>query len=659
MSRKQKNIARQPERHPTGKSHGPPVLGGTAQANEITVLTPAHNKRGVIIGLVLVLAVIFAYQPVWNAGFIWDDDVYVTENSLLSAPDGLKRIWFTLDSPSQYFPLTYTVLRLQHMLWGLHPAGYHWVNILLHAANALLVGWLLRRLALPGAWLGAALWALHPVQVESVAWVTELKNVLMCFFFLLSVLAWTRFVKNKSGPKWIYYVLALGLYLLALFSKTTACTIPAALVLVLWLSGERVNRARIIQILPFVVLGLGMGLLTVWWERHRQGTQGDLFAMGIMERILVASRAIWFYAGKLCWPATLTFSYPRWNISDSDPLAYVWLAAAVGVGATLYRIKRQLARNIGIASLFFVSTLSPVLGFIMLYTFLYTFVADHYQYVACLGPLALAAAGIAKLAANLDRRLPRLGLAACGAVLLTLGTLTWRQARIYQNTETLWQDTLNKNPNCWLGYNNLGFFVFTSGRVDEAIALYKRALEINPQHLDTCINLGVALFQKGRTEEAISYYQKAVEISPHEADAHNNLGHALFKVGRVNEAIAHLQKAVEIAPQSLTARNNLAWALATGPVPSLRNGVQAIALAKQSLQLAGGSNPELLGTLAAGYAEAGQFSNAVAAAQQALQLATKQGNQALSTKLYGELGRYQSGLPCHDTPQGATPLPER
>ena len=238
----------------------------------------SSRNRAWLLGLLLVAATLLAYQPAWQAGFIWDDDEYVTNNPLLTAPDGLKRIWFSLDSPSQYFPLTYTVFRIERSLWGLNPAGYHWVNILLHAANALLVWRLLRRLSVPGAWLAAAIFALHPVQVESVAWVTELKNVLSLFFFLLALLAWVEFVEDRPKPLWRFYRLALMFCALALFSKTTACTLPAALLLILWLKGKPITRSRLAQIVPFLVLGVGMGLVTVWWERFHQEVRGIFWA---------------------------------------------------------------------------------------------------------------------------------------------------------------------------------------------------------------------------------------------------------------------------------------------------------------------------------------------------------------------------------------------
>jgi len=488
---------------------------------------PGSRFPAWLMAALLVLGTILAYQPVWHAGFIWDDDVYVTNNPLLTAPDGLQRIWFSLDSPSQYFPLTYTVFRIQHALWGLMPAGYHWVNILLHAVNALLVWRLLQRLAVPGAWLAAAMFALHPVQVESVAWVTELKSVLSLFFILLALLAWLELIEEPSGSSWRWYLVALTCQALALFSKTTACTLPAALLLMLWLKHKPISCRRLAQVVPFLVMGAGMGLLTVWWERYHQGTQGKLFALGLPERLLVASHAFWFYLGKLIWPVKLTFSYPRWNINAADLLAYGWVVAGAGLGAGICILRRFVGRGFEVAMLFYVATLSPLLGFIMLYTFRYTFVADHYQYVACIGPIALTAAGMSRALGNGGKSKPMLKPVICGALLLTLGVLTWRQSRMYADAETLWRTTLDRNPACWLACDNLGDVLFKKGQVVEAIVQLQQALAIEPDDAEAYNALGNILFQKGKLGEAMSQYQEAIHLKPDDANVQKNLAKAL------------------------------------------------------------------------------------------------------------------------------------
>ena len=520
----------------------------------------ARPKRDyLLLALLLAVTTILAYQPVWHGGFIWDDDAYITNNDLLTAPDGLRRIWFSLDSPSQYFPLVYTMFRFERAWWGLSPTGYHFVNILLHIANALILWSLLARLRVPGAWLAGAIFALHPVQVESVAWITERKNVLMGLFFLLTIRAWVEFVDKQTKHRWFFYVLALLLYALALFSKTTACTLPAALLLILWLQGRRINQRQLVQLVPFVVLALGMGLLTVWWERYHQGTRGPIFAISPLERLLIASRAIWFYLGKLFWPSNLTFIYPRWIVSPTHLLEYAWLAALGGLCAAIVFARRYVGRSLEVAALFFVATLSPVLGFIMLYTFRYTFVADHYQYLASIGPIALASAGITTLAASFkESRHFIFGAAVC--ILAALAVLTWRQSTIYTDIEALWRTTIGRNPGCWMAHNNLGIVLSQKGETEEAIAHYRKTLEMSPDFADADYNLGNALLQKGEIDAAILHCQRAVTIQPNDPEAQVALGNALFQKGLIDESIVHYQKALAIRPYYVTAHYNLSSA---------------------------------------------------------------------------------------------------
>jgi tetratricopeptide (TPR) repeat protein len=672
--------------------------------------------RGLLFALILAAVTIFAYRPAWHGGFLWDDDVYITNNELLTAPDGLGRIWFSLDSPSQYFPLVYTTFRIEHAVWGVDPTGYHWVNLLLHIGNALLVWLVLARLKVPGAWLAGAIFALHPVQVESVAWITERKNVLMGFFFLLTLLAWIAFVKGRTKRSWLFYGLALILYLLALSAKTTACTLPAALFLILWLQKKPVSWKRIFQIIPFLVLGIAMGVLAMWWERYHQGTSRAVFTLlSPIERVLVASRAIWFYLSKLTWPSNLAFIYPRWDIAPTHLLNYAWLLATVILCGAIYFLRRYVGRSVEVAAGFFIATLSPVLGFIMLYTFRYTFVADHYQYLACIGPIALASAGLVNLAdASKNSRNIIFSAAICVVALLT--TLTWRQAAMYGNIETLWRMTLSRNPSCWMAHNNLGIVLFEKGQLEDAIAHYRTTLQMQPDFWDADYNLGTALLGKGQVDEAIFYCDKAVRMQPNDPDAQvalanallqkrqiddaivhyekavairpdyflarYGLGHALLENGKLDaaiehsraallirpndadchtvlaialdetgqsvEAVKHYEKALEISPQSVSALNNLAWLLATGSNPSLRNGARAIQLARQADQLSGGTNALVLRTLAAAYAEGGQFGKAIESAKTGMQLGLSQGDDSLATELQQQIALYELGLPYRE-----------
>ena len=519
------------------------------------------RSRVLIFALLLASATIFVYRPAWHGGFLWDDDDYVINNELLTAPDGWQRIWFSLDSPSQYFPLTYSTFRIEHALWGLNTTGYHWVNLLFHVANAFLVWVVLARLRVPGAWLAAAIFALHPVQVESVAWITERKNVLMGFSFLLTLLAWIAFVDERTRRPWVFYCLALVTYVLALSAKATACTLPAALFLILWLQKKPVNVRRLIQIVPFLAFGVGMGLLAVWWERYHQGTSHAVFPfLSPIERILVASRAVWFYLSKIIWPSNLTFIYPRWNVSPADLMDYIWLFAGLAACVTIYFLRRHFGRGVEVAAAFFVATLSPVLGFIMLFTFRYTFVADHYQYVACIGPVALASAAIVALADTFNQYRTMIVSLAIVAV-VSLGVLSWRQAGMYSDIETLWRTTLARNPGCWMADTNLGLVLFQKGQIDDAIAHYRSALQMQPEWWDAEYNLGTALLAKGQADEAIVHCQRAVAMRPTDPDAQVSLGDALLAEKRIDEAISHYQQALAMRPDYFLAHYGLGRAL--------------------------------------------------------------------------------------------------
>ena len=663
----------------------PPKLARTGAGNARASKAVAHPcwpgwlERDAVKALLLIIPVILAYHPAWHAGFIWEDDDYVTKDALLTAPDGLWRIWFSYDSPSQYFPLVYSTFRLEHALWGLEPSGYHWVNILFQCADAVLLWQVLRRLEIPGAWLAAAIFAVHPVQVESVAWVTELKNVEMGFFYLLTLLAWMRFTGEGKGRAWGYYGLSLLFYALALCAKTTACTLPVVFLLIDWLRGGRIRWRALIEAAPFFGLGIGMGLLSVLWERYHQGTEGPMFSIGLPERLLVAGRGVWFYLWKLVWPAKLTCSYPRWNLSPADPLAYLWLLGVCGLFALAWWARRFFGRAPLVALSFFVITLGPVLGFIMLYTFRYSFVADHYQYLACIGPIALVSAGCEKAREHCLKRAPLAWAGACGALIAGLALLTWRQSETYQNLETLWRATIARNPGSVLAHNDLSVVLFQAGRFDEAMAESRISLQIDPEGADAHAILAGSLVQKGQVDEAINQYHQALRFDPSLVKARFNLGNLLFRTGhldeaaadfatdlrfdptytdayynlavvefeqrRSNEAVANLDKALELEPENHVVQGKLAWILAAAPQAAVRDGARAVQLAAEVSQSSGGSDPLILRTLAAAYAQDGQFPAAIQTAQKALQLAEEKKIGILANALHREIDLYEAGKP--------------
>jgi tetratricopeptide (TPR) repeat protein len=333
------------------------------------------------------------------------------------------------------------------------------------------------------------------------------------------------------------------------------------MLLVLWLRNEPIGWRRCVQTAPFLCYGVGIGLLAVWCEAHL-GNYGEAlrYSCGGMGRLLIATHALWFYTAKLAWPTQLTFSYPRWEINPRAPLQYMWLIACLAVALLLWWRRHAIGRGPVAAVVFFVAALSPLLGFIPVYTFLFSFVADHYQYVASIGLIALFAGAVSGHADTwqLGHHL-RCTLSA--SLLLVLGALTWQQARIYQDLETLWGDTLTKNPQSWMAHNNLGNVLLSEGKVSDAIGHYEQAVRIKPDLTQAHYALATALEQTGRIEEAIAHFEQALRIKPDYAEAHNNLGIALEQTGRIEEAIAHFEHALRLKPDYVEAHYNFGTAL--------------------------------------------------------------------------------------------------
>jgi tetratricopeptide (TPR) repeat protein len=514
----------------------------------------------------LILLAIAAHGTAVRNGFIWDDDDYVVENATLHAPDGLRQIWFEIGSTPQYYPLVHTSYWLEYRLWGLEPAGYHAVNVLLHALACLLLFSVLRSLAVPGAWLAAAIFAVHPVHVESVAWITERKNVLSGVFYLGSLLAYLRFARIGDGagraPRSAgLYAASLLLFAAALLSKTVTGSLPAVVLLLLYWKGRRIDRHELAPLAPFFALAVLSGWLTALLETQLVGARGGAWDLSLAERSIVAGRALFFYAGKLVVPAALTFNYPRWDAAAASRWQLLWPAAAAALVVCLWLARERIGRGPLVAVLVFAGSLAPALGFIDVFPMRYSYVADHFQYLASLGLIALFAAGAARAAAQLPER--RRGTATFAALvfLAVLAALSVRQTGAYLDAETLWRDTLAKNPDSTLALVHLGAIATDGGAYDEAQALYQQALRVDPGMFEAHNNLGILFVGRGRLERGIHHYRRALQIAPGYAPAHSNLGVALVKRGDLEGGIAQYRLALRARPDFADAHKNLAVAL--------------------------------------------------------------------------------------------------
>ncbi len=511
-------------------------------------------NRDSIYGMLLLLVTLFAYYPAWNGKPVWDDDSHITPPELRSF-SGLGKIWTKLGATQQYYPLVHSVFWIEHRLFGDAPLGYHLLNIFLHALSSFLLYRILRRLAIPGAWLGAALFALHPIEVESVVWISELKNCLSGVFFFGAILTYLHF---DSGRNRRLYLASFVLFSLGLLSKTAIAPLPAAMLGILWWKRGRIDwKEDLLPLAPFFLAGISFGLFTAWVERTYIGANGREFTFSGIARVLIAGRAIWFYLGKLILPLNLTFIYRRWVVSQAVWRQYLFPCAAGVLALALWCVRRRSRAPLAVLW-YFVVMLSPALGFINVFPFRYSFVADHFQYLAGVGPLVLAGAALSSALSGLKKPFDGAARAAGLTILTILAIVTWRQCGMYADNEILYRTTIQRNPECWMAYNNLGFMFMGQGKMDDAFTCYRKALALNDKYPEAHIDIGAAYLKMGNTTEAMAHFQKALTISPGSAQGHYDLGCVLRQLGRTDEAIAEFRRALSIYPLYAPAHLNLA-----------------------------------------------------------------------------------------------------
>ena len=683
-------------------------------------------------GPLIFIGVLFVYQRVWTAGFISDDSMNITENPYMQSLAGLRQLWTSW--AAGFFPLTLTVFWIEHYFWGIASGPYHLLTLSIHAFNALLLMVVLRELGVKGAWLGAALWALHPVQVDSVAYVTEQKNTQSCFFYLLSILFFLKW-NSLDGPPdastalrgHLLLLLSLLGASLSVLSKTSTVMLPLVLCLCRWWLGLRWDRRGILSMAPFFFISLCAGLATILWERVQPLNDGTT-TLPLVGRLVLSGRIPWFYVGKLVWPHPLVPVYSHWEVHPAQILCWLPLLGLIAGLLFLWKSRMHVwGRAALFASVYFIISLFPVMGFFPLPfpNADYPYVADHLQYLASMGPLALAGAGIVTVFNDARyTRLLRYGVSSL--LLIGLGSLTWSYSHCFLNEESYWRETVRWVPTHSFACNNLGVILLRQGKIEESISYFEKAIRDNSDDPILENNLGWAKRKTGHYEDALVHLNKALEsrsslssaraLVEFQAGVHFNLGDTLLQMGRYDEAIMHFRADMANNPKfdpaeqgivaallakgneeeavthlkhlhqlmpddpatlhalgkllykrgertqgiallraafrpqysDLSLLNDFAWMLATAPESYLRNGKLSLELAQKAVRMSGEKVPSILDTLAAAFAENGEYSKALEAGRLALSLTQSAGNTELAENLEKELSLYEQGRPLRE-----------
>ena len=519
-------------------------------------------RRAAWIGAAIFVALVFViYLPALSAGFIWDDDDHVTANPCIVGPLGLEQIWTT--NNARYYPLVLTTFWAEHAVWGLQPALFHLVNILTQGACAVVLWRVLKNLGIPGAHWGAALWAVHPVQVETVAWVTELKNIQSGFFYLLSILFFVRCLrsKDKNPPAAGSYIWSLVFAALALASKSSTVVLPLVLGLVAWWVEGRMTWRTSLRILPVLLMSAAAAIMALYTVDLQGVNQDTRWIRTWPERFITAGNVFWFYLGKLVWPHPLIFIYPRWNLYPERWTSYLPLFLAIALLAVAWWKRMSWGRGLFFALAYFVVALLPVLGLVEHYFLRYSFVADHLQYLASMGPLALAGAAIPFLRQKfLSQRMAQ-AIPFELILVVILAVISTLRVWAYHDNETLWTDTVSRNPSCWMAYNNLGTLCLDRGQVEQAQADFNRAIAIDSTLAEPYYNRGLASVRVGEMDDAVVDFRRAIARDPNHGNAHYNLGNVFLTAHRPAEAAAEFCRVVALNPQSVQGHNNLGVAL--------------------------------------------------------------------------------------------------
>lgn len=537
--------------------------------------------------LVIVIACLWIYSPVFNGDWLWDDDYLITANLVVQSPDGFASFWVE-PKTADYFPLTMSLLWLMWKWFGMDSTGYHVASVLLHALGSCLVWALLKTIGLRGGWLVGLFFSVHPIAVESVAWVSELKNTFSLPFFLL---AGCFFVRFEDTGRRIFYWWALVLFLAAMLAKSSAVMFPVVMLLYVWWLRDRIVWRDLWNAAPFFLVSLILGLVTLYFQHSRAIGNEPIPIGGLDSRFAIAGMAIFFYLSKILWPALLLPIYPQWNANPPELIQFLPWSVLAGVLGVFWIRRKTWGRHALMGAGFYLITLLPVLGFVAMSYMRVGWVADHFLYIPMIGVVALGV-GVGFRASDLAGKKWRLVFGAFAAFVVgVLAFWSHRYAGIWENEDKLWNYTLKHNWECWQAHNRIGAREFNRGNVDVALDHFREATRLRPDLAETQNNLGSAVLAKKDTKAAIKQFQEALRLSPDIVAIQSNLARALlldnqpaaaaefyadlcrrypdnstflcnlgvtlYQSGKKTEAIAIFRRALEMDPNLLDARENL------------------------------------------------------------------------------------------------------
>ena len=584
--------------------------------DKATVANPAPTaptlpwRTLAVLYLSLVAALLLVYAPALHGAILWDDPAHLTRPELRPAA-GLWRIWFEPGATQQYYPVVHSAFWLMWRVFGDRTFGYHVTNVLLHAASAVLVAVILKRIGVRGAVCAAAVFAIHPVQVESVAWMTELKNTLSGVLCLWSLLLYLKFDDTRRAG---LYAGAFIIFVLAILAKSVTGTLPVVLLVLFWFTRGRLDIRRDVRpLVPFLLAGTVMAIVTTFMERAYIGATGSAFNLNVLERTMLAGRAATFYLVRVFWPSPLIFVYPRWTISVHAWWQYLYPAGMLALLGLLWAARRR-SRAPFAALLMFGLIVGPALGFVNVFPFKFSFVADHFQYLACLPIVSFAVAACFTLTEKrLSSRVTTVAfiVIVCGP----LSLVSHAYSREYRDPDTLYRATIAKNPRAWLAHNNLGMLALEGNPGPDdftrALVSFKTAMDLAPQEATVQFNVGTALYRLGRFEDAVTHLRAAVVADPGYVDAWGNLGVAQQKLNQLPQAIESYRQALALKPDLLWVRYNISTVLLQMGKP-----VDAASEIATTETNAGTANNRLM--LAEALVTKGQFAQAVDQYQRAM-----------------------------------------